>query len=301
MADSSAEYARRFHRVVEHIDRNIAEPLNLETLAGVANFSPFHFHRLFAAWMGETAADYVRRRRIELGALRLATQPESTVLQVALAVGFTSPEAFARAFRARFEASPTQWREQDRKNRQMNRNRDQESLRTPGQLSPAHQPQRETRMQVTLVDRQPAHVAYIRHLGPYGPPISAFWQNVVAPWMMTNNLMHCVRYGVSHDDPSITSPDQLRYDACGEVPENWKGSGIYNETTIPGGRYAMTRFRGTTTQITGAWAEILREWLPSSGMQLDARPFFEYYPTDARFDPKTGEFECELCVPVVAL
>jgi len=156
-------------------------------------------------------------------------------------------------------------------------------------------------MNVTLVDRQPAHVAYMRYVGPYGPPVSAFWQNVVAPWMMTNNLMHCVRYGVSHDDPSITSSDQLRYDACVEVPADWKGSGNYNETTIPGGRYAVTRFRGSTTQIIDAWAGILREWLPSSGMQLDSRPFFEYYPTDARYDPKTGEFECDLCVPVVAL
>jgi len=39
------------HRVVEHIDQHLDEPLELGTLAGVAHFSPFHFHRLFSAEM----------------------------------------------------------------------------------------------------------------------------------------------------------------------------------------------------------------------------------------------------------
>ena len=76
----------------------------------MAHFSAFHFHRLFRAWTGETLGDYLRRRRVETGALRLATQPRSTVLEVALAVGFGSGEAFARAFRQRFGATPSAWR-----------------------------------------------------------------------------------------------------------------------------------------------------------------------------------------------
>ena len=72
---SSAEYERRIHRVVAHIDQHLDEPLDLDTLAAVANFSAFHFHRLFRAWTGETLGDYLRRRRVETGALRLVTQP----------------------------------------------------------------------------------------------------------------------------------------------------------------------------------------------------------------------------------
>src|SRR2546426_166699 len=72
--DSRFEYVARMHRVVEHIDRHLDEPLDLETLAGVANFSSFHFHRLFSAWMGETLGEYLRRRRLEIGAQRSATR-----------------------------------------------------------------------------------------------------------------------------------------------------------------------------------------------------------------------------------
>ena len=73
------------------------------------------------------------------------------------------------------------------------------------------------------------------------------------------------------------------------------------KTTIPGGKYAVLAFKGTGDQVGDAWAALLREWLPSSGLQLDARPCFEYFPKDAECDPKTGAFECEICVPVVPL
>jgi len=49
------------------------------------------------------------------------------------------------------------------------------------------------------------------------------------------------------------------------------------------------------------WEAMLREWLPGSGMQLDARAFLEYYPTDAAFDPKTGVFTCDIAIPVAPL
>src|SRR5438045_9670746 len=97
--DSRFEYVARMHRVVEHIDRHLDEPLDLETLAGVENFSSFHFHRLFSAWMGETLGEYLRRRRLEIGAQRLVTQPRMQVLEVDLSGGFGSTEARPRAFR----------------------------------------------------------------------------------------------------------------------------------------------------------------------------------------------------------
>ena len=56
-SDSRAEYERRIHRVVAHIDAHLDQPLDLESLAAVANFSAFHFHRLFRAWTGETLGD----------------------------------------------------------------------------------------------------------------------------------------------------------------------------------------------------------------------------------------------------
>jgi AraC family transcriptional regulator len=298
--DSRSEYARRMHRVLEHIDRHLDERLELESLAQVANFSSFHFHRLFAAWMGETLGEYLRRRRLEVAALRLVAQPRLPVLQVALGVGFGSAEAFARAFKARFGETPTAWRStQQRKRDQAERKPDQATALRG--TDDGNMKNTVIDLNVKLVDRQPVTIAYLRHVGPYGPGLADFWTETVASWMATNNLLGKPRYGISQDDPGITAPEKLRYDAGVEVPPDFTGSGSYLKTVIPGGTYAAGRFKGTGDQLAAAWESMLREWLPDSGMQLDARPFFEYYPTDARYDPQTGVFECDICIPVVAL
>ena len=123
----------------------------------------------------------------------------------------------------------------------------------------------------------------------------------VAPWMETNGLYGRPRYGISRDDPGVTAPEKLRYDAAVEVPEKFVGAGDHQLAEIPGGKYAVGRFKGADTEVGEAWAWIMRDWLPGSGMQLDSRPLFEHYPVDATYDSKTSEFECEICIPITPL
>jgi AraC family transcriptional regulator len=296
------EYARRMHRVLEHIDRHLGRQVPLPELAGVAHFSPFHFHRLFSAWMGETLGDYVRRRRVETAASRLLSQPALTVLEAALSVGFGSAEAFTRAFRQRFGAAPSVWRAAPRRDSnfgQMDRNSGQAVAPAGGHDGASRTT--EDNMEVTLIDRQPVTLAYLRKTGPYGPEINEFWQRTMVPWMMTNGLMGLPRYGISLDDPDATAPEHCRYDAAVEVPEDRPLSGNALRTVLPGGRYAVHRFRGTGPEVAAAWRALTRDWLPGRGLQLDARPFFEYYPPDAQYDPATGVFEAHLHVPVAPL
>lgn len=78
-------------------------------------------------------------------------------------------------------------------------------------------------------------------------------------------------------------------------------SGRAQVTTLPGGRCAAMAVRGTGEQVGQAWARLLGQWLPSSRLQLDSRPCFEYYPAGAAYDEASGAFECELCIPVAPL
>ncbi len=303
------EYQTRMHRVLAHIDAHLDQPLDLATLATVAHFSPFHFHRLFAAWMGETLGDYLRRRRVEVAAMRLAAQPRARVLSIALSVGFGSAEAFARAFRGRFGCSPTAWRERQTLLRWSNGNLSQvnskpdQAWAAPGvDHEVSRNPNPETFMKVMLIDRAPVTIAYLRHLGAYGESIAQFWQQTYVPWAVTNRLgPDHARYGISHDDPSITAPEQCRYDACAEVAPDFVVNGGAIKSLLPGGRYAVLAFKGRVEQVGEAWAALLRDWLPSSGLQLDNRPSFEHYPKGAVFDSATGVFECEICIPVIPL
>lgn len=64
---------------------------------------------------------------------------------------------------------------------------------------------------VTLTDMRATPVAYQRHTGPYGEPVARFWMERVAPWMAENDLFGRTRYGIAHDDSTITDPPRLRY------------------------------------------------------------------------------------------
>jgi AraC family transcriptional regulator len=156
-------------------------------------------------------------------------------------------------------------------------------------------------MKVQIIARKPTPIAYLRHVGPYGQPIGAFWQTQVYPWMAANGLIGQPRYGISHDDPRVTAPEQCRYDAGCEISASVLARGDAHRTTIPGGQYAALDFKGVVADFEPAWNALLRDWLPSSGLQLDGRPMFEYYPVDSSYDPSTGALECQLCVPVTPL
>src|SRR5438132_4034806 len=109
MTPTDLTYRQRVLQVQLHIQEHLDEELPLDRLARVAHFSPFHFHRLFRALVGETVSEYVRRLRLESAAVALKTT-DKTVLQVALDAGYGTHEAFTRAFRQMFGISPSQFR-----------------------------------------------------------------------------------------------------------------------------------------------------------------------------------------------
>jgi AraC family transcriptional regulator len=114
------EYAARMNRVIDHIQKHLNDQLNLEHLAAIACFSPFHFHRLFRAWTGETLQAFVHRLRLERAAAELVFNRPMSITAIALDCGFSGSSAFARAFKEAFGVSATAWR--NRKIRQTNRN-----------------------------------------------------------------------------------------------------------------------------------------------------------------------------------
>src|ERR1700728_2212069 len=113
------EYAARMNRVIDHIRSHLSDPLDLENLAAIAGFSPFHFHRLFRAWMGETLQAFVHRLRLEHAAVELAFDSRKSVTDIALDAGFSGSSVFARAFKEAFGVSATEWK--SRKIRQTRR------------------------------------------------------------------------------------------------------------------------------------------------------------------------------------
>jgi AraC family transcriptional regulator len=143
-------------------------------------------------------------------------------------------------------------------------------------------------MRIDVVERPAVRVACLRYTGPLGVPLGRFWRNTVAPRLADHGMVDCPRYGVALDS--------TRYDACVELP---RGLSLPDagERSIQPGRYAVTRFKGTSAEIGAAWAAFQHE--VQTAHRLDAsRPPFEHYPRGALYDARTGVFTCELCLPV---
>ena len=96
--------------VMQYIREHINEPLNREMLAAVAGFSVPHFHRVFTAHVGESAASYVRRLRLERAGRKLRMGAVN-ITEVALAAGYDTHAAFSKAFKQQFNLSPREFRQ----------------------------------------------------------------------------------------------------------------------------------------------------------------------------------------------
>lgn len=88
---------RRMERVREFIEANLARPLRLSELAGQAGLGVRRFGAVFAAETGWSPHRYVLNRRIEQAKV-LMRDPELTLGQIALAVGFADQAHFSRVF-----------------------------------------------------------------------------------------------------------------------------------------------------------------------------------------------------------
>ena len=266
------DYRRRVLRVLAHLDGNPDEPVTVAALADVAGFSPYHFHRAFRSIVGQSIGEYVRALRLDRAARRLA-RSDASVTDVAFASGYLSAEAFSRAFSARFGQSPS-------------------TFRSFGAVPPILSAQSDLRISVERLD--PVRVAYIRQVGSFDN-IQALYDRLYA-WADGIGLDTTgVRaIGASSDDITAAAAEAVRYDACIECPDGaTPGDGVSMQA-LPGGVYAVTRYRGPYDRIGEMFWRLLFEWLPRTEYAFEKRPCLElYYPSPGRVPPTV-----HLCLPI---
>lgn len=105
-------YTNKFNTVIEYIDTHYMYDLCLDDVAAAADFSKFHFSRLFKQYTGFTFCDYIRHRKIR-AAEELLNQSDLTVTEIAMQSGFVSLSTFNRVFRQLKHCSPTEYREKN--------------------------------------------------------------------------------------------------------------------------------------------------------------------------------------------
>ncbi|MBS7809919.1 AraC family transcriptional regulator [Roseococcus pinisoli] len=268
------DHAARISRVVGHLSERLDRTPSLEELAGVAAFSPCHFHRVYRAMMGETPAETLTRLRLSRAAAALL-RTGHPMGRIAREAGYGSVAAFTRAFREAHGLPPGAYR----------------------QRAGIGAVQEHDMTDVTFTDLPAMHLATLAHRGAYTEIGGAFER--LAAWAGGQGLIgpETKFYGLYWDDPHTVPAEQLRSRAALTVPAGTPlGEGV-EALSLPPLRCARLRFQGPYSELEGAYDRLYGEWLPASGEEPADQPALEHYLNDCRSLPP-AEWLTDILLPL---
>jgi AraC family transcriptional regulator len=291
-ARTASRHASRIGDVLSYIQENLDRSLSLRELALKARYSPYHFHRVFHAIVGESLQQHMRRLKLERAAHQLR-QSHSSVTQVASWAGYFTPESFSRAFAAHFGVPPRRFREATRPY-ELPAARVRFDPDGAARLDP---PLCTPRIPVRVDWIPPLHVAAIRHVGPYEEADEALEK--LMRWAEGCGLLRASPklLGAAYDDPTITHPSRLRYDAAIVLPANARVAKGAARRTLAGGRYAVTTHRGPYESLGDAYKRICGDWMELNRRTLGPGPALEFYRITPAFGKSDG-IVTDVCMPL---
>lgn len=272
--------ARALWYIEAHLDES---GLTLDSIAETCAVSRFHLTRAFGLETGWSVMAYLRARRLSEAARRLATGA-SDILTVAIDSGYSSHEAFTRAFRDQFGQTPETVR----------------ALGNTASLKLLEPIKMNEQLQVKVdsprfVDGQPLLLAGLseRYDQQSSANIPSQWQRFVPLIGTIPGQKEHATYGVVYNSDDAGNTDYL----SGVPVEDFSRTPAGLTTLRIGARrYAVFTHLGHVAGIRSVWNAIFREWLPASGCRLADAPMFERY--GEAFNPVSGLGGFEIWIPV---
>lgn len=267
-------------RALWYIESHLDGDLSLEAVASASGVSRYHLSRAFSLTVVHTIAGYARARRLSEAAKALAGGAPD-ILEVALAAGYGSHEAFTRAFVAQLGATP----EAVRARGALGGLPIQEPLRMQQPGKPLAPPRLVTSPALRIFGLAERHTGTTAGLpaqwGRFAPHLAAIPGRVAAHTL-----------GVVHagDDAGFTY-------VCGvEVREFPPQPRDFARVELPPRRYAVWSHREHVSSLHATCVQIFEHGLVDARLDPLEAPFFERYDVD--FDPRTGHGGLEIWVPV---
>jgi AraC family transcriptional regulator len=254
-------YQGRILKVLIYIQNHLNDELSLKKVSAIANFSPFHFHRVFLVYAGESLQTYVRRLRLERAARNLAFTSQSITL-IAENAAFQTVQSFHYAFKKMFGETPALFRKKQLE-------------KTNSYLASDEYHQ----LTVSLKNIDSIDVLFTRAVGIIDEKeLYKIWFKLITvasvPIFLSEKTL---RISTFHDCKETTPLVKFRYDACitrSELPRDFQLEGDVGLQTIPGGLYAVVRHQGSWRQIDITIRALYRLWLPKSDYEPINSPSF---------------------------
>lgn len=261
-----------------------AGDIDLDDIARSAGVSRFHLLRAFGAATGYSIMRYVRGLRLTEAARQLASGADD-ILSVALDAGYSSHEAFTRAFRDQFGQTP----EAVRKQRHLDNIALVEEIAMDQTTHVELRPPRIENGRLLLL----AGLAERFNCENSAAGIPAQWQRFVAYLGNIHGQVGKAAYGVVYNTDDAGGMDYL----CGvEVSDFSDLPAGFSRMRLPEQQYVVFFHAEHISAIRSTWTSIWSGWFPHSGYQVADAPFFERY--DESFDMQSGNGGVELWIPV---
>ncbi|WP_263832412.1 AraC family transcriptional regulator [Sulfurospirillum oryzae] len=272
-------------KVICFVEKHLNDDLDVATLSQIAGYSHFHFCRLFKLYTGESIGVFIRRLKLEKAAFAMVDKNKS-ITDIAIAAGYDTPSGFYKAFNEFFGYAPSEHKRQ--------KHIALKKIKGATMLEPK------------IVTREAINTIRCRRIGAYNTSTKEAWGTLctlLQEYAIKNNLPNMLSddkqeaIGIGYDDPTITAPEKIRYEACLSFEKTYENlpEGL-SQNLIEGGRFASLLHKGSYNNMYDSWMK-LYSWVTEQGLELRENNLFEKYLNDPTYTSE-ALLETELFLPI---
>lgn len=287
------EIQKCIDKTVNYILKDLQGDLTLGNLASIANYSPFHYQRLFRQVIGESPKQYVIRMRLETAAHFLIIHKNKPIQVVASECGFSSPAVFARAFKNLFDLTAEEFRVTPHR-RQITTHKNNHHFKRLLSHHKQVKGKKGTALSITVKTLPVQH----------GVCINSEFDSAEKAH---NAIKELVVTAKAHDlfttktkIMGIMYPHHNIYRAFISVEQSTSVPLVFNRAEIKGGKFAVFTVKGPIAGVFHQLTQFYQNWLPANGYKVADIYGFEVFTQNPLIKAYDG-IEREIHVPIEPL
>jgi len=282
---------KRFNQVMRYIEDSLTGDLDMVEIIRIAGCSEYHFRRMFGFLAGMPLGEYIRRRRLSVAGVLLQSHKEK-VIDVALKLGYETPEAFSRAFQVMHGVNPSQAR------------KDSTVLKVFLPMTFQLTVNGGTEMDYRIVNKGEFQIVGFKkritmQFEGVNPQMESLTQK------LTPEIIRELKAMCDMEPEGILSVSANFADRTAEGTELDQYIGVattkpapdqYEVLSVKASTWAVFRVTGVFPDaLQEMWARIYAEWIPSSGYELSEGPELLWNESP---DTTREDYRSEIWIPV---
>jgi len=282
----------RLNKAIGYIEANLTNDIDLKEVARIAYCSEYHFKRMFSFLAGISLSEYIRQRRLTLAALELSNA-SMRILDIAVMYGYSSADAFTRAFQHMHGITPSEARLSGQTFKAFPRMTFQLTIQGGNEMN------------YRLEQKEAFHIVGMMKRVPIvfqgeNPDIVEMAQSLTrADIEQLKKLSNVEPKGIIQ---ASTNFSEGRMEQKGEldhyigVATTGTNPGHFSLLAVPANTWAVFKVVGPFPQtLQEIWGRIYAEWFPSTGYEQVAGPEIVHH---ASTDFSSPTFTSEIWIPI---